>query len=244
MEAIIAKALALHLHSPLIGWTKCMGAQLKHNTWSPHQGEHSDFFMNTFEATRGTASLHTTSYEVVVPRPTQSSREEIPSRGEGAPSDIATQSGREGIKGGKKRCKQHLQGSTTTTDHDNGSDGEAVSFGVRRSSITTRSDKRRARPPTDHFKRLLEEACPNHAYPIRHKLKDCGMMRSFMTSRLLTWGAELNEGSNGSDTTPFPRENVILTVYRGRPPLGRRRVSNLSPRALTHYGWGHRGLGV
>jgi hypothetical protein len=38
----------------------------------------------------------------------------------------------------------------------------------------------------DHFKRLLEEACPNHAYPIRHKLKDYGMMRSLMTSGSLT----------------------------------------------------------
>jgi hypothetical protein len=24
------------------------------------------------------------------------------------------------------------------------------------------------------------EACPNHTYPIRHKLKDYGMIRSFM----------------------------------------------------------------
>jgi hypothetical protein len=53
-------------------------------------------------------------------------------------------------------------------------------------STAVHSDKRRARPPTDHFKRLLEEANPNHAYPIRHKLKDCGMMISFMTSGSLT----------------------------------------------------------
>jgi hypothetical protein len=33
-----------------------------------------------------------------------------------------------------------------------------------------------ARSHTYYFKRLLEEAWPNHAYPIRHKLKDCGMM--------------------------------------------------------------------
>jgi hypothetical protein len=64
----------------------------------------------------------------------------------------------------------------------------------------------------DHINRLLEEACPNHAYPIRHKLKDCGMMRSFMTSGPLTWGTELNEGLVGSDTTPFPKENAIMTA--------------------------------
>jgi hypothetical protein len=44
------------------------------------------------------------------------------------------------------------------------------------------NDKHQARSPTDHLKRLLEEACPNHAYPVRHKLKDCEMMKSFMIS--------------------------------------------------------------
>jgi hypothetical protein len=57
---------------------------------------------------------------------------------------------------------------------------------VRCISTTARNDKRQAMPPMNHFKRLLDEACPNHAYPIRHKLKDCGVMRSFMTSGSLT----------------------------------------------------------
>jgi hypothetical protein len=57
---------------------------------------------------------------------------------------------------------------------------------VRLSSAATSSNKRQARPPTDHFKMLLEEGCPNHAYPVRHKLKNCGMIRSFMTSGSLT----------------------------------------------------------
>jgi hypothetical protein len=118
----------------------------------------------------------------------------------------------------------------TMTDHDNSNDGEAGGFDVR--------------PPTDHVKKLLKEVCPNHAYPIRYKLKDYGMMRSFMTSGYFTWGMELNEGSDGSDTMPFPEENAVMTVYKGRPPSRRCRVSNLSPMAPTHYHWGHRGSGV
>jgi hypothetical protein len=70
----------------------------------------------------------------------------------------------------------------------------------------------------DHIKRLLEEACLNHAYPIRHKLMDYGMMRSIMTSGSLTWGAELDEGPNGSDMISFPEENANMTVYGGHPP--------------------------
>jgi hypothetical protein len=57
----------------------------------------------------------------------------------------------------------------------------------------------------------------------------------------LTWGAELDEGPDDSDTMPFPKENAIMMVYGGRPPSGGggRRLSNPSPRAPTHCGWGH-----
>jgi hypothetical protein len=91
---------------------------------------------------------------------------------------------------------------------------------MRRISITVYSDKRPVGPPTDHFKRLLVEACQNHAYPVRHKLKYCSMMKSFMTSRSLTWGAELGEGPDGSDMTPFSEQNAVVMVDRGCPLIG------------------------
>jgi hypothetical protein len=45
------------------------------------------------------------------------------------------------------------------TEHDNDNDGEAGGSIVRCISTATHSDKRQVRPPMDHFKRLLEEAC-------------------------------------------------------------------------------------
>jgi hypothetical protein len=90
----------------------------------------------------------------------------------------------------------------------------------------------------DQFKRLLDEACPNHAYPIRHQLKDYSTMRSFMTSGSLTWGAELDEGPDGSNMTLIPKENTIMIVYGRRPLLRRRRISGISRRTPTRYGWG------
>jgi hypothetical protein len=41
-----------------------------------------------------------------------------------------------------------------------------------------REFKRQTRQPTDHFEKLLEATCPNHMYPIRHKLKECTMMKT------------------------------------------------------------------
>jgi hypothetical protein len=52
--------------------------------------------------------------------------------------------------------------------------------------ITAGSGKRQARPPIDHIESLVEEACPNHAYPIKHKLRDCGIMKNFMVL-VRTW---------------------------------------------------------
>jgi hypothetical protein len=98
----------------------------------------------------------------------------------------------------------------------------------------TGSDKHQAWPPMDHFEKLLEEICPNHAYPIKHKPRDCGMMKNFMTSGSLTRGIEVDEVPDEGDTTPFPREDVIMTIYDGRPLLGMCRMSNLSLGSLAH----------
>jgi hypothetical protein len=108
----------------------------------------------------------------------QRSREAIPSTDEGTPSDGTTYISKEGDK---KRCKQCLQGAVTTTGHDDGNNVEASGFAVRCTTTSAHNKKHQARPPMNHFKRLLMEACPNHAYPIRHNIKDCDMMRSFMT---------------------------------------------------------------
>jgi hypothetical protein len=70
------------------------------------------------------------------------------------------------------------------------------------------------------------------------------MMRSFMTLGSITWGVEIDEGPDGSNTISFPEENTVTTVYRGRPPSGRHRVSSLIPGAPTHCGWEHGGSGV
>jgi hypothetical protein len=88
-----------------------------------------------------------TSYYGVMLHPAQGSREVTSSNGEGAPSDVAIHSGWEGIKGGKKRLKQCLQGATITTDYDDCSARDACGSGMRCIPTTTHSDKHQARPP-------------------------------------------------------------------------------------------------
>jgi hypothetical protein len=39
---------------------------------------------------------------------------------------------------------------------------------------------------------------------------------------------------------PFPGEDAVMTIYDGRPSSVVRRMSNLSPRTPTCYGWGRK----
>jgi hypothetical protein len=52
--------------------------------------------------------------------------------------------------------------------------------------VSASTGKRQVLPLTDHFEKLLEMTCPNHTYLVKHKLKDCGMMKNFMASGSLT----------------------------------------------------------
>jgi hypothetical protein len=90
------------------------------------------------------------------------------------------------------------------------------------------SVKSKAQTPTNHFERLLEEAYLKHTYPIKHMLKDCDMMKNFMTSGSLTQDKELGGDPSGGGTTPFPTEEAIIMVYDGH------RISNLGPGTPTH----------
>jgi hypothetical protein len=67
------------------------------------------------------------------------------------------------------------------------------------------------------------------------------MIKSFMNSGSRIRGTELDEDPGGSDTMPFPVENIVMMVYDGHPSLGRCHVSKLSPGPWTHCGWGRGG---
>ena len=50
----------------------------------------------------------------------------------------------------------------------------------REDSLVAATDCKGGRKPTEgtpnHFKKLLEWPCPNHAFPVKHLYKGCGLM--------------------------------------------------------------------
>jgi hypothetical protein len=123
---------------------------------------------------------------VVTHHPSEVIRMATPSNDKDAASDDVACRSQDSIRGSSKRRKQHHLGTTTTTSHDEDHGCEAGSSSMAHISATMHSDRRSAWIHTDYLKGLLEEACPNHTYPVRQKLKDCGMMWTIMTSGSLT----------------------------------------------------------
>jgi hypothetical protein len=63
--------------------------------------------------------------------------------------------------------------------------------------------------PTDYFKKLLKATCPNLTYPVRHKLKECTMMKNYMTTITFANGKRPEGDSSRKATAPFPEEKMV-----------------------------------
>jgi hypothetical protein len=76
-----------------------------------------------------------------------------------------------------------------------------------------RNFKWQIQPPKDHFKKLLEATYLHHSYPVKHKLKDCTMMKKFMMSGAPSIGSKLGGDPGGKSATPIPREAEVMTIF-------------------------------
>jgi hypothetical protein len=174
-------------------------AQQQPPFWAPN-----DIFRYTTEELLGITTQYATSKEACERIPVQGSREAVPDSNKAMPYNAAVQNSKKDAKGGKKRRKRCPQGVTTVADNDNNNDMKVDDIDMKCITTAVRNCKRQARPSIDHFERLLEEACPNREYPVKHKHKDCDMIKNFMTLGSLTRDKEPEEDPDGSNAMSFP----------------------------------------
>jgi hypothetical protein len=84
----------------------------------------------------------------------------------------------------------------------------------------------------DHFEKLLEVTCPNHAYPVWHKLKECSMIKNYMTMAALPKSKEPEDNPSGKAVMPFPVEEVVMSIYTEPVPHESRRKLKLTSQAV------------
>jgi hypothetical protein len=176
---------------------------------------------------------HTYGEEAVRAIFVQNDRKATPNSGRGAPLKVAGKGAKRSVKGNKRGAKWRPQRVTVTTSCDEGGNEEANDSNEELVATTERDFKCQVWQPADHFEKLLEVTYPNHAYPIRHKLKECTMMKNYMSMRTLTKDKKLEGDSVGKAAAPFPKEKAVMSIYGGPAPHKSRCKLKLTSRAVN-----------
>jgi hypothetical protein len=116
-----------------------------------------------------------------------------------APSKATIKGAKKGSKKGQKQCPQRI----TVVVSINGDDEKVDNSSEECVVATLRNFKRQMWQPKDHFEKLLDVICPTHSYPIKHKRKNCTMMKNFMTSGAFSKGRRPEGDLEGKSMIPF-----------------------------------------
>jgi hypothetical protein len=154
--------------------------------------------------------------------------------GKAAPDKGAGKGAKRSAKGGRMGPKWRPQQVTVTTicDDDN-NDKEADDSDEENVAAAERDFKRQVQQPTYHFEKPLMVTCPNNEYPINNKVKDCSMMKNYMTTRALVKGKKPKGDTPGKATVPFPGEKAVMSIYDGLVPHESQHKLKLTSRAAN-----------
>jgi hypothetical protein len=146
---------------------------------------------NTTKQLHDISCRHASGQEVVRAVFVLGDRKMVPDSGRAAPSKATCKGTKKGTKGSKKGQKRLPRRVAVTTGDNN--DNKEMDDSTEEYVVTTKRDfKRQARQPKNNLEKLLEATCPTHTYPIKHMVKYCTMMKSFMTSGTLSKGRKPN----------------------------------------------------
>jgi hypothetical protein len=138
--------------------------------------------------------------------------------GRTAPNMSIVKGARKGAKGDTKEQKWQPH-HVAVVAAKGGSDKGASGSDEERIATAERDLKRQTRPPKDHFEKLLETTCLHHSYPVKHKLKDCTMIKKFMTSAAFSKDRKPGRDPGGKSAVPIPGEAEVMTIF-DRPHRG------------------------
>jgi hypothetical protein len=87
--------------------------------------------------------------------------------------------------------------------------------------------------PAYHFEKLLEATCPNHTFPIKHKLKECTMMKNYMTTRTFARSKKPEGDLVGKVAALSSKRRQSRQFISDRPPTSHTVGSSSLPRRST-----------
>jgi hypothetical protein len=163
------------------------------------------------------ATRHASGEEAVEAIFMQSSGKVVPGDGRGASTTTTDKGTKRGIKSDKKGPRWRAQQVVVTASCGEDNIGKDVSDSDEELIAADKRDfKHQAWLSVDHLKKLLQATCHNHTYPIKHKLKECTMIKNYMTTGNLARSKNPEGDSTGKAVAP-PEEKAVMSIY-GAPP--------------------------
>ncbi|XP_066361161.1 uncharacterized protein [Miscanthus floridulus] len=110
----------------------------------------------------------------------------------------------------------------------------------REDPLVAAADRKGGRKPMEgtpnHFKKMLEGPCPNHAFPVKHLFKDYGLMRKFLV-RSANKGEREKEPTPAADDTEekdddFPTPDGYLMIFEGSMAYDSKRCQKVARRQV------------
>jgi hypothetical protein len=155
------------------------------------------------------------------------------------PTIAANKGTKRGIRSNKRGPKWQPQQVVVTTICDEGNNDKNAGDSDEEVITTAERDfKCKSWQPADHFKKHLEATCPNHTYPIWHKLKECTMVKNYMTMGTFAGSKKLEGDSAGKAVAPFPEEKAVMSIYGGPAPhesCRKLKLTNQTINAVSAY---------
>jgi hypothetical protein len=112
----------------------------------------------------------------------------------------------------------------TTSCDEGDNDKDASNSDEELIAIAERDFKRQARQSADHLEKLLDATYPNHTYRIRHKLKECTMVKNYKTTRTFRRSKKPEGDWTGKAAAPFPEGKAVTLQAQTHQPSNQHRV--------------------
>jgi hypothetical protein len=105
---------------------------------------------------------------------------------------------------------------------------------VERKASCSKGNAAKPAPFRDHFEKLLDASCPHHEVPVKHTLRECRLMKSYVKSTLKPKTADQSDkrgpshDDDGGAGAIFPGEDgMVHMIFSGslaRPSRRRRKL--------------------
>jgi hypothetical protein len=112
---------------------------------------------------------------------------------------------------------------------------------IERKASRPKGNPGKPAPTRDHFEKLLDAPCPHHEVPVKHRLKECRLMKSYIKSTLKLKTADQpdkqgpsHDNDDGAGAVFLGEDGAVYMIFGGSPARPSRRREKLIRREVMN----------